>query len=161
MTEQEYIEQRLDDQERWYSQKSAWNQSWYKRLRVVEIVLAAGVPFFTMLINNAFPFMTYVVGAIAFVIAAVSGLIALQKFQENWVDYRSAAETLKREKFLYLTKTAPYDGPDPFHVLVQRVEEILSKENSAWQGFMQQPVGRPTGAGAPGQQTPAASFKQP
>jgi len=161
MTEQEYIEQRLDDQEQWYSRKSAWNQKWYKRLRVVEIVLAAGVPFLSSLITRDSLFMTYVVAAIAFVIAAVSGLIALQKFQENWVDYRGAAETLKREKFLYLTKTAPYDSPDPFPVLVQRVEEILSKENSAWQGYMQQPVGRPTVAAVPGQQTPAAPVKQP
>jgi Protein of unknown function (DUF4231) len=138
MTEQEYIEQRLDDQQQWYSKKSSWNQTWYKRLRVVEIVLAVSVPFFTSLINQNMQSMTYVVSALAFVIAAVSGLIALEKFQENWVDYRSAAETLKREKFLFLTKTAPYDGPDPFHNLVQRVEEILAKENATWQGYIQQ-----------------------
>lgn len=160
MTEQEYIEQRLDDQEQWYSKKSVWNQRWYKRLRVVEIILAAGVPFLTSLIKLDFPFMIYVVSAIAFVIAAVSGLIALQKFQENWVDYRSAAETLTREKYLFLTKTAPYDGPDPFHALVQRVEEILSKENSAWQAYTQQPVGHAAVAGLPGQQPPALP-KQP
>ncbi len=142
MTEQEYIEQRLDDQQQWYGKKSSWNQQWYKRLRVIEIVLAAGIPFFTSLINKDMSFMTYVVSALAFIIAAVSGLIAMEKFQENWVDYRSAAETLKREKFLFLTKTAPYDGPDPFHTLVQRVEEILARESATWQGYMQQTGGQ-------------------
>jgi hypothetical protein len=164
MTEQEYIEQRLDDQEQWYSTKSSWNQKWYKRLRVIEVVLAAGIPFFTSLINKDMSFMTYVVSALAFIIAAVSGLIAMEKFQENWVDYRSAAETLKREKFLFLTKTAPYDGPDPFHTLVQRVEEILAKESATWQGYMQQTGGQGTQAsarGAPGQQLVPAPRKEP
>jgi hypothetical protein len=155
MTDQEYIEQRLDDQQQWYSKKSSWNQKWYKRLRVIEIVLAAGIPFFTSLINKDMSFMTYVVSALAFVIAAVSGLIAMEKFQENWVDYRNAAETLKREKFLFLTKAAPYDGPDPFHALVQRVEEILARENATWQSYMQQTAGQGAQAaavGAPGKE---------
>jgi hypothetical protein len=153
MTEAEYIEQRLDDQQKWYSAKAAWNQHWYKRLRVLEIVIAAGIPFFTSLIKDVQP-MTYVVSGLAFIIAAISGLIAMQKFQENWTDYRSAAETLKREKFLFLTGTAPYDGPDPYHMLVQRVEEILAKENATWQSYMQQSGGQtpqaPVG-GLPGQ----------
>ncbi|HVO49191.1 MAG TPA: DUF4231 domain-containing protein [Steroidobacteraceae bacterium] len=162
MTEQEYIEQRLDDQERWYSNKSAWNQRWYKRLRVIEIVLAAGVPFFTSLIGKDMPFMTYVVSAFAFVIAAVSGLMAMERFQENWVDYRSAAETLKREKFLFMTKSAPYDGADPFHTLVQRVEEILARENATWQGYMLQTAGQgqaPPAVGTPGKPLPPGSEK--
>jgi len=164
MTEQEYIEQRLDDQQQWYSKKSSWNQEWYKRLRVIEIVLAASVPFFTSLINKDMSFMTYVVSGLAFVIAAVSGLIAMEKFQENRMDYRNAAETLKREKFLFLTKTAPYDGPEPFHTLVQRVEEILSKENATWQGYMQQ-TGRQSAQaaakGAPEQRSVPAPRKEP
>jgi hypothetical protein len=138
MTEQEYIEQRLDEQTDWYGKKSAWNQKWYRRLRVMEMVLAAGIPFLTSLINKDIVFMTYVVSAVAFVIAAVSGLMTMEKFHENWVDYRSTAETLKREKFLFRTKTAPYDGLDPFHTLVHRVEEILGKENATWQGYIQQ-----------------------
>jgi hypothetical protein len=52
VTEQEYIEQRLNDQQEWYSRKASWNQTWYKRLRIVEIVLAAGVPFFSSLIKE-------------------------------------------------------------------------------------------------------------
>jgi hypothetical protein len=163
MTEQEYIEQRLDDQEQWYSKKSSWNQRWYKRLRFIEIVLAAGVPFFTSLISKDMAFMTYVVSALAFVIAAVSGLMAMEKFQENWVDYRSAAETLKREKFLFLTKSAPYDGPDPFHTLVQRVEEILARENATWQGYMLQTAGQgpaPPAVGIPAKPLPPGSANE-
>jgi hypothetical protein len=162
MTEQEYVKQRLDDQAQWYSDKSKWNQRWYKRLRVIEIVLAAGVPFFTSLIAKDMAFMTYVVSALAFVIAAVAGLMTMGKFQENWVDYRGAAETLEREKFLFLTKSAPYDGPDPFHMLVQRVEATLAQEKETWQGYMLQTAGQgpaTRAAGTPGGPLPPEPAK--
>ena len=124
MNEQEYIEQRLDDQ-----------QTWYKRLRMVEVVLAAGIPFVSSLIGK-FPdspnVVPIIVSMIAFLIAATSALLALYRFQDNWLQYRSTAEQLKREKFLFLTKNQPYGGEDAFHVLVDNVERILGVENSTW-----------------------------
>jgi hypothetical protein len=135
MNEEEYIKQRLDDQQTWYESKSAWNQKCYKQLRMVEVVLAAGIPFVSSLIGrfpnspNAFPI---IVSVIAFLIAAISALLALYRFQDNWMQYRSVAEQLKREKFLFLTKSQPYAGEDPFHVLVDNVEKILGEENNTW-----------------------------
>lgn len=135
MNEEEYIQQRLDDQQAWYERKSASNQSWYKRLRIVEVVLAAGIPFVSSLIGK-FPespeLIPVVVSLMAFLIAASSALLALYRFQDNWLQYRTAAEQLKREKFLYLTKCAPYDGGDAFRLLVANIERILGEENSTW-----------------------------
>ena len=135
MNEQEYIEQRLDDQHNWYENKSAWNQTWYKRLRMVEVVLAAGIPFVSSLIGK-FPdspnVVPIIVSMIAFLIAATSALLALYRFQDNWLQYRSTAEQLKREKFLFLTKNQPYGSEDAFHVLVDNVERILGVENNTW-----------------------------
>ena len=37
---------RLDDQIKWYSKSSKWNQDRFKWLKVVEVVAAALVPFF-------------------------------------------------------------------------------------------------------------------
>jgi hypothetical protein len=37
----EYIEERLNDQIIWYSKKSQTNQKWFKRLRLLEIIVAA------------------------------------------------------------------------------------------------------------------------
>lgn len=45
MTEEEYISQRLDNQIDWYSKKNSFCQTWYKALRVVEIIAAAIIPF--------------------------------------------------------------------------------------------------------------------
>jgi len=135
MNEQEYIEQRLDDQQHWYEGKSAWNQNWYKRLQIVEVLLAAGIPFASSLIGkfpdspHAIPIL---VSAMAFLIAAAAGMLGLYRFQENWLQYRITAEQLKREKFLFLTKSQPYDVDDAFHVLVANVERILGVENNTW-----------------------------
>ena len=116
MNEQEYIEQRLDEQQKWYSAKAQWNQTRYKRLRMLEVIIAAGIPFATTLLalNSN---LNYLVAFLAFIIAAASGLVALNRYQDIWLEYRITAEALKREKLLFLTRTPPYDVADPFHAL--------------------------------------------
>ena len=37
--------ERMEGQIKWYSEKSTWNQEWFKKLKVAEIVAAALVPF--------------------------------------------------------------------------------------------------------------------
>ena len=39
---------RLEDQIKWYSKSSKWNQNQFKRLKVAEVIAAALVPFFAM-----------------------------------------------------------------------------------------------------------------
>lgn len=58
--------------------------------------------------------------------------IAVQKFQENWIQYRAVAEALKHEKYLFLAQSAQYAPGDRFHTLVNRVEALTSQENTAW-----------------------------
>jgi len=137
MTEEEHVEKRLDEQQCWYSKKATWNQKSFRELRIIEVILAAGIPFGSSLVIQ-YHEITYVVAFVAFVIAAASGVLALYKFQDNWVEYRGTAEALKREKYLFLTRTSPYDVPDPFHMLVERVEGLLSKESAGWGSYMRQ-----------------------
>ena len=132
MSPEEYIRDRLDDQIAWYGQKSQWNQKWFRRLRVLEIVFAMSIPFLVSEITNDTHFLKGIVGVIAVCVAVISGLVTLYKYQENWIEYRTVAETLKHEKFLYMTKTPPYDEDDAFHALVERVEGVISKENTTW-----------------------------
>jgi Protein of unknown function (DUF4231) len=59
------------------------------------------------------------------------------------ISYRATAEALKAEKFLFLTQTQPYDKEDAFHLLVQRVESLLSRESSEWlQSMVKSPEGK-------------------
>ena len=131
MNEEEYLDKRLEDQINWYSRKSQFNQRWHKRLRLIEIVLASIIPFLAGMKNNI-PYSEWIIGGLGVIIAGTAAAISLYKLQENWIQYRTTAETLKHEKFLYLTKTTPYTSENSFTQLVQRVESLISKENYQW-----------------------------
>jgi Protein of unknown function (DUF4231) len=134
----EYIGQRLDDQMSWYDRKSGANQLWFKRLRFAEIVAAAIIPFLSGFAGGSLP-IKIAIGALGVVVAVIASLLALLRLQEHWISYRATAEALKMEKFLFLTQTQPYDTADAFHLLVQRVEALLSKESTQWIQSMTKP----------------------
>ena len=83
------------------------------------------------LAGNSFP-IKIAIGALGIVVAVIASLLGLLQLQEHWIEYRATAESLRKEKFLFLTQTEPYDKDDAFHLLVQRVEALLSKENTEW-----------------------------
>ena len=135
MDAEKYMKERIDDQITWYGQKSALNKRLYTRLRLTEVIAAASIPFLTGFIENLF-FMSHVVAAVGVLIAVISGAFAVFKFQENWIEYRTTSETLKHQRYLFLTQSAPYDGNDAFQFLVETVEGLISQENSKWTQYI-------------------------
>lgn len=131
MTEDDYLKNRLEDQLSWYSKESAANQKWFKRLRLLEILAAALIPFLSGM-GDKICYSAWIIGSLGVFIAVAAAVSALFKFHENWIEYRTTAEQLKHEKFIYLTSTKPYDNSDRFTLLVERVESLISKENSTW-----------------------------
>lgn len=126
---------RLEDQLSWYSAKSRAARSTFKRIKVIEIVAAALIPFLT---GQPFPGVAYIVGGLGVLITILEGLLHLNQYQENWTDYRNTAESLKHEKFLFLAKAGPYAGAaDPRVMLAERTEALISQENTQWQASMQ------------------------
>jgi len=118
---------RLDDQIDWYDGKSAFSKRWYIRLRLGSLVSAAAVP-----ITSTFghPAVTSVLGAL---IVIVEGVQQLNGFHENWIRYRSTAESLKHEKYLHAALAGPYHSADDSkRLLAERVEELVSTEHSRW-----------------------------
>ena len=75
-------------------------------------------------------------------IAVISTIISLNQFQENWIEYRTTCESLRHEKFLYLTKAEPYNNEEPFGLFVQRVESLISKENSSWSQYTKSSIAK-------------------
>lgn len=136
MNADEYIKARLDNQIDWYSKKSQWNQKWFKRLRILEIICASTIPFLAGFLTPETIDLRIVVGLLGLLIAVISGMVIIYKFQENWIEYRTTSEMLKHEKFLYLTQTAPFNISDSFPLLVGRVENLISKENTNWSQYI-------------------------
>ena len=132
MTQDEYLEKRLDDQIDWYSKKSKRNKQCYQVLKTAEIVLAAITPFVVALVSSDTDFLKYVAGSMSIIIAILAGLLTAFKFHEKWIQYRSTSENLKHEKYLFATSSSIYATNSSFNQFVERVEFIISKENSDW-----------------------------
>jgi hypothetical protein len=136
MTEEEYIKKRIDDQIKWYSDKATTNKLLNHWTKGIIILFSASIPFvagieFCSTIKNI------ILGGLGSLIAILSGFSGLLKFQEKWAEYRTTSETLKHEKILFLTKTGPYsEEQEPFKFLVTRVENLVSKEHSAWSQYI-------------------------
>ncbi len=131
MDQENYIADRLEKQIEWYDNKSQYNQRWYKSLRITEIVCAAIIPFLAGM-SDSIAYGQVVIGALGMIIAICAGLSGLNKHQENWLTYRTTCETLRHEKYLFLTSCKPYDRDGALNSLVERIESLISKENSQW-----------------------------
>jgi hypothetical protein len=136
LPERDPIMERLEDQIAWYDRKSLGNQRTYKRVKIVEILAAAGIPLLAAL---KFSFMAMVTGGLGVVITVLEGLLHLNQYQENWIAYRSTCESLKHEKYTYLGKASPYSNvPDPHALLAERIESLVSQEHAKWASVQQQ-----------------------
>lgn len=141
LDEAKYLKERLEDQINWYDRKSVVNQKSFKRLQVLIIVASATIPFLSGYMDESTLFLKIVVGVLGLAIATATAILGLYQFQENWLEYRTTCETLRHEKYLFLTCAAPYDEDEPFLLLVERVEGLISKENTNWQSYMKQSEG--------------------
>lgn len=131
ITEDQYMQERLEDQIKWYDSKSIECQKKFKHLKAAVILLSASIPLLVGFISDL-KFFEVIVSFIGVVILVIEGWLGLSKYHENWIEYRSICETLRHEKYMYLTRTGVYDIQDPFKNLVERVESIISNENVNW-----------------------------
>jgi hypothetical protein len=123
---------RLEDQLAWYDSKSLLCQRWYKWLRILQITLAVAIPVMNLPDTSIAKWLTSVAGAL---IAILEGVQHMNQYSTLWVTYRSTAERLKHEKYLFLSAAGPYRGmadADRLVLLAERVEEHVSTEHANW-----------------------------
>ena len=118
---------RLEDQLSWYDRKSRDSQRRYKWLKLLELAVAAALP-----VVAAMESPVWVTGGLAAVIVVLEGAQHLYQFQEHWITYRSTAEALKHERYLYLAKAGPYVAEDRHRQLAERLEGLISQEHAKW-----------------------------
>lgn len=132
--EKAYLEERLDDQIKWYCDKSTFNKKWFTRLKKAEFICTAFIPVaaITLAEPNQLKIITGIIASIVLIIQSIHGL---SNYQELWIEYRAVSETLKHEKYMYLTQAGIYsegDSNSRFKLLVSRSENIISHENINW-----------------------------
>ncbi len=130
MPESDPIIERLEDQIAWYDRKSQSNQRIFKQVKLIEILAAALIPFLAALnLKEAM----WVTGGLGVLVTVFEGLLHLNQYQQNWINYRSTCESLKHEKYLYLAKAGPYiSAKDPHVLLAETIESLVSREHAKW-----------------------------
>lgn len=137
-----YLKERYEDQIGWYNRKAAHNQTVYRWMQWTLIALAAVTP---ILIELDLKPLGYVEGSgsaggivqwatlTSAIVAILTAGLKTFKYQENWINYRTTCETLRKEIHYYDAGVGEYaDAPDREALFVDRVESLISRENTMW-----------------------------
>ncbi len=119
---------RLQSQIDWYDAKAKANQRYYKASKIAILLCAVVIP-----IVAEFSAMSVIVAA--GLILLLESLQQLNKWQENWILYRSTCEGLRNEQHLYAEKAGPYAGLKPDianRVLAERTSSLVMAEHGKW-----------------------------
>jgi hypothetical protein len=67
------------------------------------------------------------------IVVILTAALKTFKYQENWINYRTTCEALKKEKYLYDAGLSDYQLSDDREAqFVEKVEALLSRENTLW-----------------------------
>ncbi len=126
-----YMKERVDEQISWYEEKAAEAQKYYRVLKTAEIVLAVLIPLMAGYATHRF--IAFLIGLFGAAIVIIEVISRLNKYHENWMQYRLTGETLRYQKNLFLTGSGPYStGAETMeNVFVKNVEGILTADSSA------------------------------
>jgi hypothetical protein len=125
-----YVKDRYQDQVDWYSDKASLNKRYYTFFQWGVIVASASVPVLIKTLSGQLEWLTII---IALLLAIGTTVLKTFKYQEIWINYRTIAETLKKEWHFYDTGLDVYaHTADKEGMFVTRVEALISRENYAW-----------------------------
>jgi hypothetical protein len=97
-----------------------------------QIGLALLIPVMSFLPGGIAKWATAIAGA---TIALLEAIQQINQYSMLWIAYRSTAERLKHEMYLFLSSAGPYRGfseEDRLVQLAERVEEHVSTEHANW-----------------------------
>ena len=132
---QRYMEERYEDQCLWYTSKASINKSRYYAFQALTIVFS-GIATLSVALGIYFPEINWLRLLAVTMTASVTVLASLQRvfrFQENWIEYRNTAESLRKERYLYMARLDEYATAESSDKLfVARVEGLISRQNTVW-----------------------------
>lgn len=136
LNEEKYLKERVEDQIDWYCSKSITNKNYNYVFKALILFISASIPVLTGVLDTTIVFNKVVIGSMGALITVITGIISIGKFQEKWTNYRTTSETLKHQKYLFVTQADPYVKEDSFKSFVNTIESIISKENSDWNTYI-------------------------
>jgi hypothetical protein len=129
-----YKETRLEKQIEWHSNKATYNKLRFRQVQIITLVASAIIPIIN--VANIADLQTRIISSVlGGIIVVTTGLTQLEKYQENWILYRTSAELLKKEKYFFENSIGEYSNPSELEknkLLVERIESIVSAETSKY-----------------------------
>ena len=121
-----YADERIIFNLKRYRTKAKMCRETYLYSSLVAIVLGSSVP---VLINlNVNKLVTTLISFTVVIIVAIENVF---HFRDRWKNYQIAEELLRREQYLFETKSDPYsklDGVLAYALLVKNIEAIIKDE---------------------------------
>ncbi len=127
-----YPRERIDEQINWHSNRANWNKRRYYITEIITLVAATLIPVINVLNVVSEPMLRILSASLGALSVLALGVNKLFKFQENWLNYRALAETVRREKELFHNAVGDYDVPPERRnkKLVERIETMLASTTS-------------------------------
>lgn len=135
MAADQYIAERIEDQCAYYDRSAIRYKARHFLMRRTAVVGAALVPILANISFDAFGiYRTAPATLVSLLVTIVVALETVNRYGDQWKNFRSTYEFLKSEKFHFLTGEGVYRSLDPeaaFLLLVERCENRIATENSA------------------------------
>jgi len=131
----DYFNKRYLDQINYYETKSGGNQITYRYMQWTLIILAALTPALIELDLNTLlgRGFSHIATLTSVTVAILTAALKTFKYQENWINYRTTCEALKKERYLYEAGLGDYENSDDRQAqFIDRVEALISRENTLW-----------------------------
>lgn len=128
---EEYIAERVNDAIAWYDKSADKHKKLYLRMRAATVIGGALVP---VLVNVDLPYVRILTTAISLMVVLLVSLESVYHYREQWTNYRSTEQNLRREYFLFTSKGGAYANKtksDAYQHFVERVEELIGTENAS------------------------------
>jgi hypothetical protein len=130
----DYRKERLQFEIDWHSGKARHNKKMFRLYEIIIIITGATIPIVNAI--NFIDIQTRIISSIlGGIVVIFTGLSQLEKYQENWILYRTTTELLKKEKYYFDNNVGEYSNLDEdkkMKMLVENVESIVSSETSKY-----------------------------
>ncbi len=153
----EYTAKRFFQSVLWYSKKAKRNKLLFYSFSVVTIVLPAATTVLTAISSDELAAIRIISSCLSSVTAIFTALLALFKFQHNWIQFRTTSEALQTELSRMISETQDYsetelekrfgktltDSDEDKAELVKlrekvfliQIESIMAKEKTQWESL--------------------------
>ncbi len=135
----EYFQIHLNGQREWYSKKASNYKKWGQILSIIVIASGALIPVVQLFPEDPHAtWVTMLTAGLGLTVTLAKGIDRIGKFEESWVSFRKASESMKREYRLYINYAGAYvDAQNEaltYRRFVEQIEQIIAEEQQIfWQ----------------------------